>query len=202
MFFDILLKMNTTSPYQKASENLKEIKRIQDTLISQGLAHPEDKQRAFDLSEETTKLFTDDILKRKVEKLKNPSSPLKNYAVIGGFVSSAVSEQLKPWIFLIEEFVESKKVKTDISNETTHIDSQVDGENQHLFISEKGSNRHAHIIVDHRGNRQLREYGSDQDPGELIASVEATIVLKNGETVNVTKNSMNFGEKKSPVPDV
>lgn len=185
---------------EKATKNLKRIRSIQD-LMRQGLSKEVEKKEAFSLAIETCKLFTNDILKRKAEKLENHVSSLKKYAPINGFLPSVVADQLDPWVVLIEEFLDNQKIKTEIENEKTFIKSVVDGEDQHIFITEKGTQEHAHLIMD-GGTGEIRVDPKDQAPHELIKSVEAKLELNNGDTVRVTRSSLNFVEKSGVTPDV
>ncbi len=187
-----------SSPYEKAQKNLKRILTIKD-LISQGLAKPEEKQEAFNLAKETGALFSDEILKRKADKQSKIT--VWSAQTRDGYVSASEHSQLDGWIALIQEYLEARKIKTDISNDKTHIQSIVDGEDQHIFITEKGSKEHAHLIVD-GGTGEIRVDPKDQAPHTLIKSMEAKLELQNGDVVQVTKSALSFAQPNGPKPDV
>lgn len=184
--------------YDKIDTVLKEIRRIQG-LIARGLAKPPEKAEAFRLAKESTGLFTDDIFKRKAEKLSKItvwSNKSRN-----GFVSADEAGQLNGWIALLEEYKEGRKIKAELSSEKVHIQSVVDGEDQHIFIIEKGSNEHSHLILD-GGTGEVRIDPKDKSPHGLIKSVQAKLELKTGETVQITKSALSFVEPESPQADV
>lgn len=184
--------------YEKIAIALKEIGKIK-SLIEQGLAKPDEKQRAFDIAKEATTLFTNDIFKRKAEKLSRVT--VWSMQSKDGFVPSEEAKQLDPWIALLEEHNEARKIKAEISSDKVHIQSVVDGEDQHIFITEKGSSEHTHLILD-SGTGEIRIDPKDKTPHDLIRSVEAKLELKTGETVQVTKTALSFVEPEAPRPDV
>ncbi len=179
------------SPHEIAAQNIVKLQKFQ-SLHVQGLARPEEEQEAFAIAKETAKLFTNDILKRKAEKLA--ATTIWTNQSRDGFLSASERKELNQWIELITEFVDARKIKTSISNDSTHIQSVVDGEDQHIFITQKGSDQHAHLIID-GGTGEVRIDPNDQAPHELIESVETTLRLKDGQSVNVTRTSMNFADK-------
>ena len=184
--------------YDKIGTALKEIRRIQD-LIRQGLARPAEKQDAFRLAKETADLFSDDIFKRKAErenKMTFWSKETKN-----GFVAVDEANQLDGWINLLEEYKDGRKIKAELSSEKVHIQSVVDGEDQHIFITEKGSGEHTHLILD-GDTGEIRIDPKDKTPHEIIKSIQAKLELKTGETVQVTKTALSFVEPEAPKADV
>ncbi len=184
--------------YEKIDEVLKEIRRIQD-LMRQGLAKAPEKVEAFRLAKEATGLFTNEIFKRKAEKLS--AVTLWTMQTRDGFVAEHEAEQLNGWINLLEEFKEGRKIKSELSSENVHIKSVVDGEDQHIFITEKGSGDHTHLILD-GGTGEIRVDPKDKSPHDLIKSIRATLELKTGEAVQVTKSALNFVEPDAPRADV
>lgn len=182
--------------YDKIHETLKEIRRIRE-LIEQGLAKPEEKQKAFRIAKEAATLFTADIFLRKAEKLSKISHWSKKR--LDGFVDPKEADQLDGWIALFEDFQEARKIKSELSNEKIHIQSVVDGEDQHIFITEKGSKEHAHLIFD-GGTGEIRIDPKDKLPHDLIKSVQAVLELKTGETVQVTKSAISFVKPESVLP--
>ena len=184
--------------YEKINTALKEIRKIQE-LIAQGLAKSEEKDRAVLLAEEAAELFTDDIFKRKVEKLSKATIWTK--VTRDGFVSEDEADQLTPWVNLLDEYTDGRKIKTDLSSEKIHIRSVVDGEDQHIFITEKGSDSHSHLILDGETG-EIRIDPKDKTPHELIKSIKAELELKTGEIVQITESSLNFVEPDIPEQDV
>lgn len=184
--------------YDKIDAALKEIRRIQD-LIKQGLAKPPEKAEAFRLAKEATALFTDDIFKRRVEKLSKATVWSKETR--DGFVAADEANQLNDWVALLEEYKKGRKIKTELSSEKVHIQSVVDGEDQHIFITEKGSGENTHLILD-GGTGEIRIDPKDKTPHDLIKSVQAKLELKTGETVQITKSELKFVEPESPKADV
>lgn len=184
--------------YKKIDIALKEIRRIQD-LIKQGLAKPSEKTEAFRLAKEAVGLFTDDIFKRKVEKLSKVTVWSKESR--DGFVAADEADQLNDWIALLEEYKERRKIKSELSSEKIHIKSVVDGEDQHIFITEKGSGEHTHLIID-GGTGEIRIDPKDKPPHGLIRSLQAKLELKTGETVQVTKSALSFIEPENSQADV
>lgn len=184
--------------YDKIDTALKEIKRIQN-LIAQGLAKQPEKEEAFRLAKEVAGFFTKDILKRKAEKL----GKVNIWSAISrdGFVAEEEAVQLNDWIALLEEYKEGRKIKAELSSEKIHIESVVDGEDQHIFIVERGSNEHAHLILD-GGTGEIRIDPKDKAPHGLIKSVQAKLELKTGEVVKITKSALSFVEPESPQADV
>lgn len=179
----------TKSPYQIAEENVKQLRAFQD-LRSQGLARPAEESAAFALAKETALSFNTEILRRKAEKLA--AVTIWTNETHDGFLSPNERREINAWIDLIEEYLDGRKIKTELGTDINHIKSVVDGEDQHIFITEKGSDQHAHLIVD-GGTGEVRIDPKDQAPHELIESVETVLKLRNGESVNVTRTSMNFG---------
>lgn len=190
--------MFMATTHNKIDAALKEIRRIQN-LIREGLAKPNEKAEAFRLAKEACSLFTDDILKRKTEKLGKVT--VWNQQTRDGFVSAGEAGQLDSWIALIEEFKEGRKIKAELSSEKTNIQSIVDGEDQHILITEKGSGEHVHLILD-GGTGEIRVDPKDKSPHELIKSIQAKLELKTGEVVQVTKSALSFAEPETPQPDV
>lgn len=189
-----------TTIYDKIDVALKEIRKMQN-LIKQGLAKPNEKVEAFRIAKEAAGLFADDIFKRRAEKLNRITVWSKEPR--NGFVSADEANQLDSWITLLEEYKDGKKIKSELSSEKVHIQSIVDDNDQHIFITEKGSKDHAHLIVDHRGTRELiRVDQNDQAPSELIKSVEARLELKTGEVVQITKNTLSFVGPESSQADI
>ncbi len=187
-----------TDIYTKIDTALKEVKKIKN-LIEQGLARPAEKEEAFRIAKEATALFTNDIFQRKAEKLGRIT--VLTMQSRDGFVSAREAGQLDPWIALLEEHNDARKIKAELSSEKVHIQSVVDGEDQHIFITEKGSNEHTHLILD-GGTGEIRIDPKDKSPHTLIKSVEARLKLKNGEEIKVTKSALSFVEPDSPQPDV
>jgi len=187
-----------TDIYEKIDKALKDIRRIQ-YLISQGLAKPEEKAEAVRIAKETAMLFTDDILKRKAEK--QGKICFLTMETRDGFVSKDEAKQLNGWVELLEEYKEKRKIKSKLSNEKINIASVVDGEDQHIFITEKGTEDHAHLIFD-GGTGEIRVDPKDKPPHDLILSVEAKLKLKTGDVVRVTKSALSFVESEGPQPDV
>jgi len=184
--------------YDKIATALKEIRKIQN-LIEQGLAKPDEKQKAFSIAKETTALFTNDIFQRKAEKLGRVT--VWSMQSKGGFVPANEARQLDSWIALLEEHNNARKIKAELSSDKVHIQSVVDGEDQHIFITEKGSSGHTHLILD-SGTGEIRIDPKDKSPHDLIKSVEAKLQLKTGETVQITKTALSFVEPEAPQPDV
>lgn len=191
--------MNATI-YEKIDTALKEIRRIQ-ILIRGGVGKQEEKEKVIQIAKDTAAFFTNEILKRKAEKL-GAKTVWKNVPKSGNpFISEKEAEQLDEWIAILEEYKEGRKIKAELSSEKIHIQSVVDGEDQHIFITEKGSAEHAHLILD-GGTGEVRIDPEDKSPHGLIKSVEAKLELKTGETVQITKSSLNFVEPESPRADV
>lgn len=186
--------------YEKIDKSLKEIRRIQD-LIKQGVGKKEEKDEAIQLAKDTTSLFTNEILKRKAEKLKSKTVWTNLPKPGNPFLPESDANQLNEWIEILEEYKEARKIKAELSSEKINIQSMVDGEDQHIFITEKGSNEHAHLILD-GGTGEVRIDPKDKSPHGLIKSVEAKLELKTGETVQITKSALSFVEPESPQTDV
>ncbi|OGJ05582.1 hypothetical protein A2387_01345 [Candidatus Nomurabacteria bacterium RIFOXYB1_FULL_36_10] len=186
--------------YEKIDTTLKEIRRIQN-LIKQGVGKHEEKDMAIQIAKDVTALFTNEILKRKAEGLK-AKTVIKNLPKSGNlFASEKEAEQLDVWIELLEEYKETRKIKSELSSEKVNIQSVVDGEDQHIFITEKGSGEHTHLILD-GGTGEIRIDPKDKSPHDLIKSVQAKLELKTGETVQITKTALSFIEPETPQPDV
>lgn len=99
-----------------------------------------------------------------------------------------------------EKKKEGRKIKSELASDKIHIASVVDGEDQHLFITEKGSSEHTHLVLD-GGTGEIRIDPNDKLPHKLIKSIEARLELNTGETVRVTKSSLTFVEPEAR-PDV
>jgi hypothetical protein len=181
--------------YDKIDSALKEIRRTQD-LIKQGLAKPSESEEARRFVKETAGLLTDDIFKRKVEKLSRVTVWINKTK--DGFASTSEAAILDPWITLLEEYKDARKIKAEISSDTMHVKSIIDGEDQHILITEKGSGEHAHLILD-GGTGEIRIDPKDKPPHELIKSVEAKLKLKTGEVVQITQSGLSF---EAPQADV
>src|SRR3989338_2636024 len=120
-----------STAYDKIDTALKEIRRIQD-LMRQGLAKPSEKTEAFRLAQEAVGLFTNEIFKRKAEKLSKVTVWTKETR--DGFIAADEANQLNDWIALLEEYKDGRKIKTELSSEKVNVQSVVDGEDQHIFI--------------------------------------------------------------------
>lgn len=187
-----------TNIYEKIDAALKEICKLQD-LIRQGLAKPDEKQKAFEIAKTVAALFTDDIFKRKAEKLSKVTVWSKQSR--DGFVAADEASQLDGWVALLEEYKEGKKIKAQLSSDKVDVQSVVDGEDQHIFITEKGSGSHTHLILD-GGTGEIRIDPKDKPPHDLIKSIKATLQLKTGEAIQITKSELSFVEPESPRTDV
>jgi hypothetical protein len=148
---------------------------------------------------EIVQIQTNEIFKRKAEKLSKET--YWNKVTHHGYVSPDEAEQLNGWITLLQEFLDAKKIKTNLDNEKIHIASVVDGEDQHLFITEKGTNQHVQLVID-GGTGEIRIDPSDQPPHDLVRSIQATLELKTGDFVKVTKSSLSFVQPESPNPSI
>lgn len=175
--------------YDKIDAALKRIRQVQ-VLIRQGLARPEEKVEAFQLAQGTAANFTNDLFKRKVEKLERTNA-VWTKQTRDGFVAPDEADQLNDWIALFEEYKEARKIKAELSSNNVHIQSVVDGEDQHIFITEKGSDSHAQLILD-GGTGEIRIDPNDQNPHELIKSISAKLELRTGEVVQITKSKLSF----------
>lgn len=184
--------------YEKIDTALKEIRHIQD-LIKQGLAKPSEKMEAFRIAKEVTGLFTDGIFKRKAKKLGKVTVWSKQTK--DGFVATSEANQLDDWIALLEEYKEGRKIKAELSSEKVHIQSIVDGEDRHILITEKGSGKHTHLVLD-GGTGEIRIDPKDKTPHDFIKSIQAKLELRTGETVQITKSELKFVEPESPQADV
>ncbi len=184
--------------YEKIDIALKEIKRIQD-LMRQGLARPSEKTEAFRIAKEATNLFTNEILKRKAEKLD--SATIWTNQTRDGFVAAHEADQLNGWVALLEEFKNGRKTKAELSSEKVHIKSIVDGEDQHIIITEKNSGEHTHLILD-GDTGEIRIDPKDKTPHDLIKSIQAKLELKTGEAIQITNSELKFVDAESPRADV
>lgn len=186
--------------WDEVDKTLKELKKIKE-LIRKGIARPVEKEGAFNLAKKTVGFFTEEIFKRKAEKVSK-------IAIFSGknkggneFVPSDEANQLDDWINLFEEFKDSRKTKTEISNDKVHINSVIDGEDQHIFITDKDSNEHTHLILDW-GTGEIRIDPKDKSPHTLIKKVQARLELNNGEIVQVTGSKLTFVEPDKPCSDI
>src|SRR3989344_3846146 len=93
------------SIYEKIDTALKEIRRIR-ALIKEGVGKQEEKEKAIQIAKDTTALFTNEILKRKAEKL-GAKTVWKNVQKSGNpFISEKEAGQLDEWIAILEEYKE------------------------------------------------------------------------------------------------
>lgn len=76
-------------------------------LIQEGLARNEEKTQVVQEVQEKSKLFKDDIYKRKAEKLSKQTIWSKQTR--DGFVATDEYEQLTPWIELLEDYLGEDK---------------------------------------------------------------------------------------------
>lgn len=188
------------SPYDKIDTSLKEIYKIKH-LIEQGVCTIDEKEKAIQLAKDASDLFTDEILKRKAYQLKT-KTVWHNLRKSGNpYIDKNEVNSLDPWIKLLEEHKNKRKIKSELSSDKIHIQSVVDGKDQHLFITEKGTGEHSHLIIDHITG-EIRIDPKDQKPHDLITSIEAKLTLKTGEGVQVTRTSLDFTEPKSKNLDI
>jgi len=197
-YYSLYFKKSMQGLYDKIETALKEIRKLQ-SLIAQGLGKPEDKAKAFDLAKEIADQFTNDIWKRKVEKLSRITQWSKQTK--DGFVAPDEAAQLDNWIKLLEDFKEGRKIKSHISNENVHIKSVLDGEDRHIFITKQGSDEHTHLIIDN-GTGEIRIDPKDKSPHELLKSIQSTLKLSTGETVQITESELKFVEPENPKADI
>lgn len=181
--------------YDKISDALKRIRKIQD-LIAQGYGRPSEKDEAIALAKETAKLFTDDIFQRRAEKLSAVTVWSLPQRSGNPFISTSEAKYFDDWIKLFDEYLEKRRVHSDFSSEHVHIHSIIDGEDQHLIITEKGSSEHAHLIID-GGTGEIRIDPKDVAPHKLIKAIRAEVELKSGETVHIAGSSISFTEAKT-----
>lgn len=187
-----------SSLYDKLDIALKELTRLQ-TLIRSGLARPSEKTEAFRIAKEAASSFTNDLFIRRAEKLSKRTVWSQDSK--DGFVPAEEADQLNEWVELISEYIGGRKIKAELSSETVHIQSIVDGEDQHILVTEKGSGDHAHLILD-GGTGEIRIDPKDKKPHDLIKGVQAQLELKTGETVQVTRTSLAFVDMEKPQADV
>jgi len=120
---------------------LEELLNIQK-LIKDGLARSEEKKQAIQKAKEKSKLFKDDIYKRKAEKLSKQTVWSKQ--TYDGFVASDEYGQLTPWIELYEDYLgEEKRL---ISERVIVDDAPFEGRKFLRFVLEKAKNKV--IVID------------------------------------------------------
>lgn len=186
--------------WEKVNKTLKELRRTKE-LIKTGFAKTAEKNDAFALAKKTATLFTDEIFKRKAEKVSRITICSGRMKDGSDFVPPKEASQLDDWINLFEEFEDSKKIKTEISNEKVHIKSIIDGEDQHIYITDKKSNEHSHLIIDGETG-EIRIDPKDKSPHDLIRRIQAKLELNNGEIVQITGSELVFIEPEKPKADI
>jgi hypothetical protein len=86
---------------------LNKLRNVQ-RLIKEGLAYDDEKKQILQEVREHSKLFKDDIYKRKAEKLSKQTIWSKQTR--DGFVAADEYDQLTPWVELIEDYLGEDKL--------------------------------------------------------------------------------------------
>ncbi|MEK7472885.1 MAG: hypothetical protein AAB625_02490 [Patescibacteria group bacterium] len=99
-------------------ETLEKLRKIQK-LIQEGLARSDEKTQIIREAQEKSKLFKDDIYKRKAEKLSKQTVWSKQSH--DGFVAADEYGQLTPWIELLEDYLGEEKllIREKVIEDTT-----------------------------------------------------------------------------------
>lgn len=175
--------------YSKLETIKKNILHTQ-RLIAEGICKREEKSECLELCRSLVSIFPELFSRKaqKIEKLGQWSRVTQD-----GFVANDESSQFDPWVKLIDEFLEARKIKSECKNDKIHIKSVVDWEDQHIFVSHIGSPEHAHLILD-SWTWEIRVDPKDTSPSELITGIEAKLTLITWDIVKVTKSKIEFVE--------
>lgn len=186
---DVYIIEPEEKPLLEALGNLKKIQK----LIAEGLARSEEKQQVFEDVKQKAQLFQDELYKRKAEKIGKITIWSKQ--THDGFVASDESSQLQPWIDLFENYLGQGKIKKRLENEGLWVQSNIQGEDEHLFIGKRdGSKDKVHIVID-SGTGEVRIDPKDQAPHDLVEKVETVLTTKTGEKIRSTHTSLEFLEE-------
>lgn len=176
---------------EKLHTILSKLTRVKD-LLSEGLARVTEKSDVLEEAKQNIGLIEDDILGRKAEKLSKRTIYTTTYN--DGFADPKEIADLNPWIELLQEYLGRDKIKRRLEKEGLWIQSNIDGEDEHLFIGEKDNNgKKIHLIRD-GGTGEIRIDPKDQIPHALLRKVETIITLTTGERVRSTLTKLEFLE--------
>lgn len=96
-----------------------------------------------------------------------------------------------------EQQEKQERVIKELKNEKLYVRQVLEGEDMHVFISEKGEKDHVHLIFD-GGTGEIRIDPGDKPPLELLDKV-ASITTKSGEVIEATilgrETGLRFKEK-------
>ncbi len=94
------------------------------------------------------------------------------------------------------------KIKRRVQNSKHWVQSNIDGEDEHLLIGERGdrTGSKVHLIVDGvTGENRIED--KDKLPHDLIEKIETIVTFKSGERLLSTRASLEFVEDNSPKPN-
>jgi len=169
-------------------DNLKKIQK----LIAEGLARPEEKQQVLSDAKQKAKLFQDELYKRRAEKIEKKT--LWSKQTHDGFVASDEGSQLQPWIDLFENYLGQSKIKRRLEKEGLWIQSNIEGEDEHLFVGKKdGAKDKVHLVID-GGTGEVRIDPKDLAPHDLLSEIKTILKMKTGEKILSTRTSLEFLE--------
>lgn len=172
-------------------EILNKLKKVQK-LISDGLVRPEEKLQVLEEAKQKSQLFQDELYKRRAEKTGKQTIWSKQTR--DGFVASDESSQLQPWIDLFENYLGQSKIKRRLESEGLWVQSNIQGEDEHLFIGKRdGLKDKVHMVID-GGTGEIRIDPKDQTPHDLVDKVETILTTKTGEKIRSTRTSLEFLE--------
>lgn len=134
-------------------------------------------------------LSSDSILFLKYRKLNKTMRTLywdnKGYPV-GGY------KYIEPVINIFEQYLATKKIKRRLENEKLWVQSNIQGNEEHIFIGEKEADDKVHLIIGETG--EVRIDKKDNAPHEVVRKVETVLTLKSGEKIRSTKTALEFLE--------
>jgi len=127
-------------------DTLSNLKGVQK-LINDGLARPEEKTGVLEDAKQKAKLFQDELYRRKAEKIGKITIWSKE--THDGFVAPDENSQIEPWINLFADYLGQSKIKRRLEGEGLWIQSNIEGEDEHLFVGKKnGKKDKVHLVVD------------------------------------------------------
>jgi hypothetical protein len=99
---------------------------------------------------------------------------------------------IEPLVDIFEQYLATKKIKRRLENEKLWIQSNIQGNEEHIFVGERKDEGKVHLIIGETG--EVRIDKKDNAPHELVRKVETILTLKSGEKIISTKTALEFLE--------
>ena len=156
--------------------------------------------------------FDSSMGKRMGDLMFSIQNPLRSKREVdGASLRNWVIERTEEMdVYKIEDTdnVVGEKIKRILENENLKVQSNIQGEDEHLLIFDKSvkDGGHVHLIRD-GGTGEMRIDPKDASPHELLLKVETVLTTKAGQKIRSTLNKLEFledqvNEAETPILDL